>query len=54
MDGGEQNVGEKKILKVIDRESEADSAGSLLDKIITEMADSFKEKKSVMEKIKVW
>jgi len=49
-----KNVGEKKILKVIDRESEADSAGNLLDEIITEMADSFKEKKSVMEKIKVW
>jgi curli biogenesis system outer membrane secretion channel CsgG len=49
-----KNVGEKKILKVIDRESEAESARSLLDEIITEMADSFKEKKSVMEKIKVW
>jgi hypothetical protein len=49
-----ENVGEKKILKVYSRESEADSAGSLLDEIITEMADSFKEKKSVMDKIKVW
>ena len=49
-----KNVGEKKLLNVIDRESEADSAGKLLDVIITEMTDSFKEKKSVMEKIKVW
>lgn len=49
-----KNVGEKKILKVIDRESEADSAEKLLDIIITEMADSFKDKKSVMEKLKVW
>lgn len=52
--GKAKNVGEKKLLSVIDRESEADSAGKLLDVIITEMTDSFKEKKSVMEKLKVW
>jgi len=52
--GKAKNVGEKKLLSVIDRESEADSASKLLDVIVTEMTDSFKEKKSVMEKIKVW
>jgi penicillin-binding protein activator len=49
-----KNVGEKKILNVIDRESEADSASKLLDEIITEMADSFKEKKSITDKLKIW
>ncbi|PKN35098.1 MAG: hypothetical protein CVU61_05380 [Deltaproteobacteria bacterium HGW-Deltaproteobacteria-19] len=49
-----KNLGEKKILNVIDRESEADSAGKLLDDIISDMADSFKEKKPLMEKIKIW
>lgn len=49
-----ENVGEKKILKVIDRESEAYSAEQLLDIIITEMTDSFKDKKSVLDKLKVW
>jgi hypothetical protein len=49
-----KNVGEKKFLSVIDRESEADSADKLLDDIITEMADSFKEKKSLTDKLKVW
>jgi len=42
-----KNVGEKKILNIIDRESEATSAGKLLDDIISEMADSFKEKKKL-------
>ncbi len=49
-----KNLGEKKLLNVIDRESEADSAGKLLDDIISDMADSFKEKKPLLEKIKVW
>jgi penicillin-binding protein activator len=52
-----KNVGEKKLLNVIDRESEADPASKLLDDIISEMADSFKEKKSLtdkVEKLKFW
>ncbi|HOI74505.1 MAG TPA: DUF799 family lipoprotein [Syntrophales bacterium] len=49
-----KNLGEKKLLSMIDRESEADSAGKLLDDIISDMADSFKEKKPFLEKIKVW
>ena len=48
------NVGEKKLLNVIDRESEAAPASKLLDEIITEMADSFKEKKSLADKLKIW
>ncbi len=43
-----KNVGEKKILNIIDRESEAASAGKLLDDIIDEMAQSFKEKKKLL------
>lgn len=49
-----KNVGEKKLLKVIDREAEADSAGKLLDDIISEMADSLKEKKSIVDRLKKW
>lgn len=49
-----KNVGEKKLLSVIDRESEAEPASKLLDDIITEMADSFKEKKSLTDKMKFW
>ncbi|HQQ88507.1 MAG TPA: CsgG/HfaB family protein [Smithellaceae bacterium] len=49
-----KNVGEKKLLSVIDRESEAEPASKLLDDIITEMADSFKEKKSLTDKLKIW
>jgi len=49
-----KNVGEKKLLNVIDRESEADPASKLLDDIIADMADSFKEKKPLTEKIKIW
>jgi len=43
-----KNVGEKKILNIIDRESEAASAGKLLDDVIDEMAASFKEKKKLL------
>jgi hypothetical protein len=39
---------------VIDRESEAEPASKLLDDIITEMADLFKEKKSLTDKLKIW
>jgi len=49
-----KNVGEKKLLSVIDRESEAEPASKLLDDIITEMADLFKEKKSLTDKLKIW
>jgi curli biogenesis system outer membrane secretion channel CsgG len=49
-----KNVGEKKLLSVIDRESEAEPASKLLDDIITEMADSFKEKKGITDKLKIW
>jgi penicillin-binding protein activator len=42
-----KNVGEKKILNIIDRESEAAPAGKLLDDMISEMADSFKDKKKL-------
>jgi penicillin-binding protein activator len=49
-----ENVGEKKLLNVINRESEAASASKLLDDIITEMANSFKEKKSITDKLKIW
>jgi penicillin-binding protein activator len=49
-----KNVGEKKLLNVINIESEADSASQLLDDIITEMADSFKEKTSITDKLKIW
>lgn len=49
-----KNVGEKKLLSVIDRESEAEPASKLFDDIITEMADSFKEKKSLTDKLKIW
>ena len=49
-----KNVGEKKLLNVIDREAEAEPVSKLLDDIITEMADSFKEKKTLTDKIKIW
>lgn len=41
-----KNVGQKKF---IGGESEAESAGKLLDEIVTEMADSFKEKKKLLK-----
>jgi hypothetical protein len=46
-----KNVGQKKI---IGGESEAVSAIKLLDDIVSEMTDSFKEKKPLVEKIKFW
>ena len=49
-----KNVGEKKLFKMIDRESESESADKLLDEITTEMAESFKEKKSLTDELKVW
>jgi len=49
-----KNVGEKKLLNVIDRESEAESAGKLLDDIISDMSGSFKEKRPLLEKIRIW
>jgi hypothetical protein len=49
-----KNVGEKKRYGVIGGESEAESAVKLLDDIVTEMTDSFKEKKPLVEKIKFW
>ncbi len=41
-----KNVGQKKF---IGGETEAESAGKLLDEIVTEMADSFKEKKKLLK-----
>ena len=49
-----KNVGEKKRYGVIGGESEAESAVKLLDDIVSEMTDSFKEKKPIVEKIKFW
>ncbi len=45
------NVGEKKKMGIIGGESEAESAGKLLDEIISDMGDSFKEKKNILKKI---
>jgi penicillin-binding protein activator len=43
-----KNIGEKKRMGVIGGETEALSAGKLLDNIISDMADSFKEKKKFL------
>ena len=42
------NVGEKKKMGIIGGESESESAGKMLDDIICDMGDSFKEKKKLL------
>lgn len=43
-----KNMGEKKKMGIIGGESESDSAGKLLHEIISDMSDSFKEKKKLL------
>jgi hypothetical protein len=43
-----KNVGEKKKMGLIGGESESESVGKLLDEIISDMGDSFKEKKNLL------
>lgn len=45
-----KNVGEKKKMGIIGGESESESAGKLLDEIISDMSDSFKEKKNILDR----
>jgi hypothetical protein len=44
-----KNVGEKKKMGIIGGESESESAGKLLDEIISDMGDSFKGKKNLLD-----
>ncbi len=45
-----KNVGQKKL---IGGESEAEPVGKLLDEIISEMSGSFKEKKNLLDVLKI-